>query len=136
LLIVVIYLFFYRANVHANIPLLLSSRHGVSPGAKKVGEVMWLSPPLSFAAPLPRCRDFSLPVVPSSFAGFLISWDALRWRRRLYSDTVGDSMPMESWSVKGSSRQWRVVEPLGSVAERLCVDRRTWDARLWKIEDT
>jgi hypothetical protein len=63
--------------------------------------VMRTSPPLFFAAPLLRCRDLSLPVVPSSFAGFLISWGALRWRSRLYSDTVGDSIPMKSWSVKG-----------------------------------
>ncbi|QPD03701.1 MAG: hypothetical protein Nkreftii_001475 [Candidatus Nitrospira kreftii] len=54
-----------------------------------------------FAAPLLRCRDLSLLVVPSSFAGFLISWGALHWRNRLYSDTVGDSLSMESWSVKG-----------------------------------
>lgn len=29
------------------------------PGAKERGEVMWPSPPLSFAALFPPCRDFS-----------------------------------------------------------------------------
>ena len=32
--------------------MLLSFRHGVSPGAKKRGEVMWPSPPPSFSTPL------------------------------------------------------------------------------------
>jgi len=52
------------------IPLLLSLRHGLSPGAKEVGEVMWPSPPLFFATQLLRCHDLSLTVVPSSFPDF------------------------------------------------------------------
>ena len=70
LLIALIYLFCFQRKVHAKIPPLLSLRHGVSPGAKKLGEVMWPSPPLSFAAPLLRCRDLSCwsfcPLLPYS----------------------------------------------------------------------
>jgi hypothetical protein len=72
-LIVLIYLVFVREDVHAKIHLLLSLRYGVSPGAKEVGEVMWLSPPLFFAALLLCGRALSLSVVPSSFAVVFIS---------------------------------------------------------------
>jgi hypothetical protein len=72
-LIVWISLFFFQGKVHASIQLLLSFRHGVSPGAKELGEVMWPSPPLSFAVLHPRYRDLSLVVGSSSFAVSFIS---------------------------------------------------------------
>jgi hypothetical protein len=72
-LITWISLFFFQGKVHDSIPVLLSFRHGVSLGAKKLGEVMWPSPPLSFAALLLPYRDLSLPVVSSSFAVSFIS---------------------------------------------------------------
>jgi hypothetical protein len=64
-----VYIYFVvGGNVHVKILELLSLGHGLSPGAKEHGEVMWPSPPHFFAAPLLRYRDPSLPVVPFSLA--------------------------------------------------------------------
>jgi hypothetical protein len=54
-------------NVHGKIDLLLSLRYGLSPGAKERGGDVAITS-LFFAAPLLRCRDVSLPVVPFSLA--------------------------------------------------------------------
>lgn len=56
-------LFCFQGNVHAKIHLLLSLRHGVSPGAREVGEVMRTSPPLFlsccfFVVVISACRSF------------------------------------------------------------------------------
>lgn len=68
MLITWISLFFFQWKVHASIRVLLSFRHGVSPGAKELGEVMWPSPPLSFAALRLPYRDLNLLVGSFSFA--------------------------------------------------------------------
>lgn len=104
-LIVWVFLFCFRVNVHVKIPPLLSLRYGVSPSAKEVGEVMWRSPPLSFAAPLLRGRELSLLVVPSSVALFFIASGVRRRRHRLHPDSVADSIPIVGWSVNGCSRR-------------------------------
>lgn len=59
---------FSQKKVHAKIPPLLSLCHEFSPGAKEWGEVMWPSPPLSFATHLLRYRHLSLPVVLPSIS--------------------------------------------------------------------
>ena len=91
--------------------------------ALRNGEVMWPSPPLFFAAPLLRCRDVSLPVVPFSLPSFFMPCGALRRRNRFHPDIVADFIPVESPSMKGSSRRRRefsqVVESIGDVAEEL-----------------
>jgi hypothetical protein len=104
-LIVWISLFFSRRKVHASIHLLLSFRHGVSPGAKELGEVMWPSPPLSFSALRLRYRDLSLTVGSSSFTFFFISRCVLRRRHRLHPYIFADFIQMEGLSVQGSSRR-------------------------------
>ena len=56
------------------------------PALRNLGEVMWPSPPLSFAV---------------SF----ISRDVRRQRNRLHPYIFADSIPMEGPSVQGGSRQ-------------------------------
>jgi hypothetical protein len=76
-------------NVHDKIQPLLSLRYGLSSGAKKLGEVMWPSLPLSFSVPSLRCRDLSLPVAP--IEGWLVKVSSrLRSRFSQVRESIGD----------------------------------------------
>ena len=122
-LIVWIYLFCCRENVHGKIHVLLSLRYGLSPGAKERGGDVAITSPFFlprrfFVVVMSACRSFR-SLLPS----FFMPCGALHRRNRFHPDIVADFIPVESPSMKGSSRRRRgfsqVVESIGDVAEEL-----------------
>lgn len=85
-------------------PLAAFFRHGVSPGGKKWGEVIGVSPPLSFSIQILRDCVRILPILLPSFSYVLIFFGTGHRHTQLHPNPVIHFSPMKCRSARASPR--------------------------------